>query len=204
MLLSLCQYPITLRTLVNKMASKCHEFTNKIIRGYLQLTNSACKWELIYSYSELWYFSWISFELYKPQCNSKICGRKLKVYQCKTYKNMDYYHLQVRMKVDKKVSLLWKRSDELRCTADSNESQKGCRSVIWPENLGSVSLGSRWLSLLPRLKFDELLGCEVWSGLLIGIYRIDGQTDERVKKREQMTEFLGWVNYTEIHLGRTY
>mgnify|MGYP007091326712 CR=1 FL=1 len=83
---------------------------------------------------------------------------------------MDYYHLQVRMKVDKKVSLLWKRSDEFRCTADSNESQKGCRSVIWPENLGSVSLGSRWLSLLPRLKFDELLGCEVWSGLLIGTY----------------------------------
>jgi len=51
-------------------------------------------------------------ELYKPQCNSKNGGRQLKVYQCKTYKNMDYYHLQVRVKatkgmtVDKKVSLL--------------------------------------------------------------------------------------------------
>jgi len=57
---------------------------------------------------------WISYcELYKPQCNSKNGGWQLKVYQCKTYKNMDYYHLQVRMKatkglkVDKKVSLLW-------------------------------------------------------------------------------------------------
>ena len=76
------------------MASKCHEFTNKIMGGYLQLTNSACKWELIYSYSELWYSSLnIGLcELYKPQCNSKHGGQQLKVYQCKTYKNMGYYH----------------------------------------------------------------------------------------------------------------
>jgi len=51
------------------------------MRGYLQLKNSPCKWELIYSYSELWYSS-LNIELcelYKPQCNSKNSGRQLKV-----------------------------------------------------------------------------------------------------------------------------
>ena len=86
------------------------------MRDYLQLRNSPCKWELIYI---VFIFGVVVTslniglcELYKPQCNSKNGGRQLKVYQCKTYKNMDYYHLQVRVKatkgmtVDKKVSLL--------------------------------------------------------------------------------------------------
>ena len=98
-------------TLVNKMASKCHEFTNKTIpvNGNWSIHIRSCGIP-----------PWIS-ELYKPQCNSKNVKRQLKVYQCKTYKHMDYYHLQVRMKATNERYESWQESYFVMITLQVND-----------------------------------------------------------------------------------